>query len=289
MKETFKIFFERRERNRLRKQELKDSGAPNYKDWVEQEKENLPPEDLDTIKAMEKQKVSPELIDKFKNTKKEEYGNKLKSLYFRSKAEGHLLFNLSGINVYVDKYVDQDFKENSLNYRTLKSLIKKLVMEYRDLLPIRKPKIVVTNTKTNPLLKNVNVIGTRGAPAGVYRDRIIYLDQFSVDNMQILIHEYAHFLSDRISKQIEPLLRSEYKKMLDIFFERNTRRKHLEGKKNKELRAQVAKKMGLPTDYAATNFDEWFAELISHWRNVPKDKQTSYRFKQILKKVITRL
>jgi hypothetical protein len=76
--------------------------------------------------------------------------------------------------------------------------------------------------------------------------------------------------------------------MLDEFFERKTRRKNLEGKRNEKLRSQLAKKMGLPSDYAATNFDEWFAELITHWKKLPKDR-ASYRFKQILKKVITRL
>lgn len=288
MKETFKVFFERRERNRLRKQELQDAGVPNYKDWVEQEKENLPPEQADKIKKMEELKVPSELINKFQNAKKAEYEKSLKSDYFRKKVEGNLLFNLSGIKVYVDQYVDQDFSENSLNYRTLKSIIKTLVIDYKDLIPNRKPKIVVTNTKLHPSLKNVNIVGGIDSPPGAYQDRIIYLDQFHVDNINILIHEYAHFLSDRMSKQVEPFLRNEYKKMLDEFFERKTRRKNLEGKRNEKLREQLAKKMGLPSDYAATNFDEWFAELITHWKKLLKDR-ASYRFKQILKKVITRL
>jgi hypothetical protein len=288
VKETFKVFFERRERNRLRKQELQDAGVPNYKDWVEQEKENLPPEQADKIKKMEELKVPSELINKFQNAKKAEYEKSLKSDYFRKKVEGNLLFNLSGIKVYVDQYVDQDFSENSLNYRTLKSIIKTLVIDYKDLIPNRKPKIVVTNTKLHPSLKNVNIVGGIDSPPGAYQDRIIYLDQFHVDNINILIHEYAHFLSDRMSKQVEPFLRNEYKKMLDEFFERKTRRKNLEGKRNEKLREQLAKKMGLPSDYAATNFDEWFAELITHWKKLLKDR-ASYRFKQILKKVITRL
>lgn len=288
MKETFKVFFERRERNRLRKQELQDAGVPNYKDWVEQEKENLPPEQADKIKKMEELKVPSELINRFQNAKKEEYEKSLKSDYFRKKVEGNLLFNLSGIKVYVDKYVDQDFSENSLNHRTLKGIIQTLVIDYKDLIPNRKPKIVVTNTKLHPSLKNVNIVGGIDSPPGAYQDRIIYLDQFHVDNINILIHEYAHFLSDRMSKQVEPFLRNEYKKMLDEFFERKTRRKNLEGKRNEKLRSQLAKKMGLPSDYAATNFDEWFAELITHWKKLLKDR-ASYRFKQILKKVITRL
>lgn len=288
MEETFKIFFERRERNRLRKQELKDEGVPDYKDWIDQEKENLPPKELNKIQKMEKLKVPSELIDKFKNAKKAEHEKRLKFDYLRTKIEGKLLFVEHGIKVYIDEYVDQDFSEKSLNCRTLKRIIGMLVVEYRDLIPNKKPKIVVTNTKKNPKLKGVNIIGGNTTLEGAYRNRIIYLNQFSVDNIETLLHEYAHFLSDKISKQAEPFLRDEYKKMLDAFFERKTRRKNLEGKKNEKLRELVAKKMGLPSDYAATNFDEWFAELISHWKNLPNNP-ISYRFKQILKKVITRL
>jgi hypothetical protein len=286
--DSFQIFFERNERNRLRKQELKDEGVPNYKDWVDQEKENLPPEEADKIKRMEELQVPPELINKFRDAKKVEYEKRLKDDYLRTKVEGELLFTDYGIKVFKDKYVDQDFKEGSLNMRTLKRLIHMLVRDYRDLLPNRKPKIVITNTKQHPKLKGVNIIGNNTAPAGVYSDRIIYLDQFSVDDIDTLTHEYAHFLSHRMSKQVEPLLRNEYKKMLDAFFERKTKRKNLEGKRNEQLRKQVADKMGLPSDYAATNFEEWFAELISHWKNLPNNP-ISYKFKQILKKVITRL
>lgn len=286
--DSFGLFFERRERNRLRKQELKDEGVPNYKDWVDQEKENLPPEEADKINKMEELKVPSELIDRFRNAKKAEYEKRLKADYLRTKVEGELLFTDYGINVFKDKYVDQDFKQGSLNMRTMKRLTQMLFRDYRDLLPNRKPKIVITNTKTNPKFKNLNIIGSKTSPSGVYHDRIIYLDQFYVDDIDVLMHEYAHFLSDRMSKQVEPFLRNEYKKMLDAFFERKTRRKNLEGKKNEKLRELVAKKMGLPSDYAATNFDEWFAELIANWKNLPNNP-ISYKFKQILKKVITRL
>jgi hypothetical protein len=286
--ESFGLFVERRERNRLRKQELRDNDIPNNKDWVDQEKENLPPEELNKIKKMEKLKVPSELIDKFRNAKKAEYEKILKNDYLRAKVEGELLFTDYGIKVFKDEYVDQDFKKGSLNMRTLKNIIYMLVTDYRDLLPNRKPKIFITNTKINPKLKNISIIGGKTSTAGAYSERIIYLDQFSVDDIDTLTHEYAHFLSDRMSKQVEPFLRNEYKKMLDAFFERKTRRKNLEGKRNEKLRTQVAQKMGLPSDYAATNFDEWFAELIANWKNLPNN-MISYKFKQILKKVITRL
>jgi hypothetical protein len=171
--ESFGLFVERRERNRLRKQELRDNDIPNNKDWVDQEKENLPPEELNKIKKMEKLKVPSELIDKFRNAKKAEYEKILKNDYLRAKVEGELLFTDYGIKVFKDEYVDQDFKKGSLNMRTLKNIIYMLVTDYRDLLPNRKPKIFITNTKINPKLKNISIIGGKTSTAGAYSERII--------------------------------------------------------------------------------------------------------------------
>lgn len=288
MTKSFKIFFERRSRNPLRKKELENSGMMSNKEWVEQEKNNLPPEEQAKIDNMEKLNVPPELIDRFKQGKYKEHENKLKNDYLRTKVQGNLLFDLYGIKVYTDEYVDQDFSKNSLNWRMIRHLVLNLVKNYKDVIPNRKPKIVITNTDKHPRLKNVNIIGGKTAPSGAYHDRIIYIDQFSVDDHSIFIHEYAHFLSDRFPKQIEPMLRGEYKKMLDEFFEKNTKRQKLEGARNAKYRKAMAQKMGLPSDYAASNFDEWFAELIANWKNMPNNV-TTYRFKSILKKIIIRL
>lgn len=288
MTKSFKIFFERRSRNPLRKKELEDSGVMSNKEWVEREKNNLPPEEQAKIDNMEKLSVPPELINRFKQGKYEEYENQLKRDYLRTKVEGKLLFNLYGVKVYVDQYIDQDFSKHSLNWRMIKHGISYLIRQYKDILPNRKPTVVITNTKKHPLLKHANITGSKTSPPGAYRDRIIYIDQFSVDDYGILIHEYAHFLSDRLPKQIEPLLQNEYSKMLDAFFEKKTKRKNLEGRRNANMRKMVAQKMGLPSDYAASNFNEWFAELIANWKNMPNDV-ASYRFKSILKKIIIRL
>ena len=109
-----------------------------------------------------------------------------------------------------------------------------------------------------------------------------------MDDYDTLVHEYAHYVADRIPTQTEPMLKAEYKKMLDEYFEKTTRRKALEGSRNEKHRVAMAQKLGLPTSYAASNFDEWFAEIISHWKQLPNTKE-SYRFKAAVKQVLMRI
>jgi hypothetical protein len=113
----------------------------------------------------------------------------------------------------------------------------------------------------------------------------------------ILLHEYAHLLADRVSKQVVPILRREYEKMINDFFTilmgKRTRKKHLEGEKNAFNRRVITKKLNIPDledkmGYGATNFDEWFAVTIQKWKEIPNNKAT-YRFKKVMKKIINRL
>lgn len=285
--ESFKIFFERRARNPIRKKELE--GTLTNKEWIEQEKQNLPKKEEEKLQRMKQYKVEPERIEAFRQGKIKEHEKNLKDTYLRTKLEKPiLLFNIRGIKVFKDKYVTEDFSEDSLHMRTLTNIVNKLLINYKDIVPNRKPKIVITNTDDNPKTKGVNILGTGLSPKGMYSDGFIYLDQFSADDFDVLLHEYAHYLAFRIPKQIRPMLKQEYRKMLVEVLGKQTRKPNLEGEKNEELRNMVAKKMGLPTEYAATNFDEWFAELISHWKNMANNRNT-YRFKKILKKVLNRV
>ena len=285
--DSFEIFFEKRARNPLRKRELKNNLS--YKDWIESEKENLPDEEKEKIERMKEFKVEPERIETFRQAKIEEYRKKLENDYLRTKVQKpKLIFVKYGIKVFQDKYVSEDFSSGSLNNRILQSIVNKVIVQYKDIIPNRKPKIVITNTDKNPVTKGVNIIGGKKSPPGVYHDRLIYLYQYHADNIKILVHEYAHFLADRIPKQIEPLIKEEYKKMLQEYFGKKTRRQKLEGKKNEHHRIAMANRLGLPSDYSTANYDEWFAELITYWKNLPNDRN-GYRFKQVLKKVINRL
>jgi len=290
MTDSFKIFFERRERNPLRKEELRDAGRISNKEYIEQEKSNLDPEDQAKIDRMVELKVPEELITKFRNAKIAEKEKSLKRDFLRTKLnDRQLWFKLFGIKVYVDEYVENplEFEKSRLNNLTMRRIIGMLVNEFRDVLPVRKFNIVVTDNTKNPMFQEISKQMDATIP-GAYRDRIIYLNKYNIDNPELLIHEYAHFIADRVPNEIYPMLKKEYDKMLEEFFGKKTRRQNLAGKRNKLLRAEVAKKMNLPSEYSATNPDEWFAELIENWKNFPNNKKT-YRFKSILKKIISRL
>lgn len=287
--ESFSTFFERRERNPLRKKELE--GSSTYQDWVEYDKNNLEPDDNKKVRKMEKLGVEPERIQTWKDYKLKEKEKQLKNTWYRTKIDKPILIlDISGIKVYTDQYANLDFSEGTVNRQAIKNIIKALGNNYRDIIPNRKPKFIITDTSKNPYTKGVNITGSGDDPAGAYRDRLIYIDQMSSDKYKVYIHEYAHFLENRVSKQVEKSLQEEYKKMLDGFFRsiKQRKRENLEGVENEKYRKAIANKLGLPTDYAATNHSEWFAELIAHWKKMPNNKAT-YRFRQIMKKIINRL
>jgi hypothetical protein len=287
--ESFSTFFERRERNPLRKKELE--GSSTHHDWVEYDKNNLEPEDNKKIRKMEKLGVEPERIQTWKDYKLKEKENQLKHDYYRTKIdEPTLILDIFGIKVYTDQYTSYNFSKDSVNLEKAENTVREIVRDYKDIIPNRKPKFIITDTSKNPYTKGVNITGSGDDPAGVYRDRLIYIDQMSSDKYKIYIHEYAHFLENRVSKQVEKFLQEEYKKMLDGFFRsiKQRKRENLEGVENEKYRKAIAKKLGLPTDYAAANHSEWFAELIAHWKNMPNNKAT-YRFRQVMKKIINRL
>jgi hypothetical protein len=198
--------------------------------------------------------------------------------------------DIFGIKVYTDQYTSYNFSKDSVNLEKAENTVREIVRDYKDIIPNRKPKFIITDTSKNPYTKGVNITGSGDDPAGVYRDRLIYIDQMSSDKYKIYIHEYAHFLENRVSKQVEKFLQEDYTKMLDGFFRsiKQRKRENLEGVENEKYRKAIAKKLGLPTDYAAANHSEWFAELIAHWKNMPNNKAT-YRFRQVMKKIINRL
>jgi hypothetical protein len=289
MMESFSTFFERRERNPLRKKELE--GLPNNKQWVEDEKSKLPRKDVSKIRKMEKLGVEPERIQTWKDYKIKEREKELRELYLRNKIENAtLILDIFGIKVYTDHYATYDFTEGSVNLRSVENTVKKIVLDYKDIIPNRKPTFIITDSSKNPRTKGVNVTGSGDDPAGVYWKRLIYIDQEYSDKYKIYAHEYAHFLENRVSRQMSKYLQEEYKNMLDGFFRsiKQRKRENLEGAENEKYRKAIAKKLGLPTDYSSTNHSEWFAELIAHWKNIPNNKAT-YRFKQVMKKIINRL
>jgi len=284
--DSFQTFFERRERNPLRKKELE--GTQSYLDYVNQNKDILSPEKEEQIQKMEELGVEPERIETFRKAKLAEREKELKK-YLQPKITNkhNKILTRFGIEVYTDETVGKDFT-NPYNLKMLNFSINHLVLNYKDILPNRKPKIIISDMKKNPLAKGKWATGETDTPPGLYYRRMIYIDQYYVDDPDLLVHEYAHFVADRIPKQTEKILQKEYTNMLSSYFEKKTRRKSLKGKNNEELRIKVAEKLGLPSPYSTVNFDEWFAEVISHWKKMPNNAN-SYRFKTAMKKILTRI
>ena len=292
---NFQLYYERRERNPLRKRELERKNIDNYA-YVQQEKGKLPKEKLAQIRKMKKLGVEPERIETFRQAKLAEREKELKKQYFRAKLEKPVLVGyVEGIKIYRDKYTTIDLSPGSSYRNAILANVTRLVTEFRDILPNRKPTIIVSDGSKNPAMQTKSLEGTaKFKAAGIYSERKIYIDEKSIADMRILLHEYAHYIADRIPKEIEPVLAEEYKKMLNEYFGKVTKHKSLQGKHNKQHREAMAKKLGFPSEnedpnaYGVTNVHEWFAEIMANWRKISTNPQ-GYRFKQAVKRVLTRI
>jgi hypothetical protein len=289
----FITFFEKRNRNPLRKKQLEDEGRISNPEYIKSVENDLPEEDLKKIKRMKRLGVEPDKIESFKQSKLSLHQQALKRDLLRTKIgeKDKLVTTKYGIQVFKDSLAEGDFGNGSKNLHDLNKSLYNLKWAIYGLLPLRKPKIIITDLEKHPKSKGVDVQGTKAGTAGMYHDRIIYLDHKNIRDHSILVHEYAHYIADLIPKQYEEAIKDEYKKLIDSYFERVTKRKSMQGKWNKKHREAMAAKLGLPSVYSSVNFDEFFAELITHWRDVEKlpNNATSYRFKTIIKKVISRL
>lgn len=259
--DTFQTFFERRMRNPLRKADLKDRGVPNNKEWVDEVSKDLLPD------------------------KKQELVNKY--LIGKTKEDVNLVGNVRNVKIYADQYVDnlKVSKSNMINS------VKVLFRDYRDIIPRRGFGVIITNSKNNP-----NYSKIAGRSGAYYLRNKIYFDEEHTKNPQMLLHEYAHLLADRAPKYVESIIRKEYEKMINDCFKsmtgKRSRVKKLEDDKHIYSRRALVKRLGIPdptdTGYGVLNFDEWFAVIIEHWKNLPNNRDT-YKFKTIFKKIINRL
>jgi hypothetical protein len=290
---NFELYFERRERNPLRKRELEQQNIDNYA-YVQQQKEKLPKEKLAQIRKMKKLGVEPERIETFRQAKLAEREKELKKQHFRTKLEKPVLIGyIEGIKIYKDKYTTVDLRPGSEHSKEILQNVQRLVTEFKDILPNKKPTIIVSDGSKNPAMQTKGRLGTTNfKAAGIYFDRKIYIDENHTGDMRVLLHEYAHYIAGRIPREMEPILAEEYKKMLNEYFGKETKHKSLQGKHNKQHRIAMAKKLGIPSPdddpnaYAATNFHEWFAEIMANWRKISTTPQ-GYRFKQAVKRVLT--
>lgn len=285
--ENFELFYERRERNPLRKQELAQLNYDNkaYADDIIREWErNIPQRIKDTYNILLKR--DPKKAEEYlMGERQKEYQSHLKTKIGQD--DYKLIFDKHGVKFYLDKK-DLD-KMNSQLISSINHSLRTFVDTIKDILPLRKPKIVIGDNRRNNKT-NINKTGVTQVPAAYYYDGIIYIDIDHVDDPDLLVHEYAHLLADRISSQSKQLLQKGYSNMIDNFFKGVKKKKQdkLEGLDNDKWRKAVAKKLGLPSPYAFTNADEWFAEIITHWKKIPNNVVT-YKFKQAVKSILTRL
>ena len=268
---------------------------PTHIDYINDNKDKLSDVVLGNIKKMEELGVEPERIETYKNAKLKEHQKNIQNVLRTSikSNEFEKVYEKLGMQFFIPK------SDNILEQISKKSLIKLvdrsitvLWNEIRDILPIRKPKFIIQNLVNHPASKEAYKTGEKETPPAFFRDGIIYLDVTSIDNPDYFIHEYAHFIADKLPSQSKKLLTHTYRSMLDIYA-RSVKKKRLGGRdlnnaESDSLREKIAKKLQFPSEYGFRDEDEFFAEVITHWKKFPNNSAT-YKFKQSVKQILNRL
>ena len=285
--DSFDIFFEKREKNPLRKQELKDLKTLSKQSVFKRElsKKLKQQKVQDTYKLLKLR--NPESADRFLKQTEEKLRERILKPTVSKK--NYIKFVIQGIEINIKK--DEKFLNTPSRIKVINQL-EKTVPEFLKrvygILPLRRPKIVVTDIKDEDISYNQKDI----APA-YYSRGVIYLDKDYTNRPDFLLHEYAHFIADLIPKQSYPILLKAYVDMLDEYYRRIKKKKtyRLQDSKREDYKLQrekIAKLMKWPSAYSVSNPDEFFAEIITNWKNVPNNVAT-YKFKNAVKQVITRL
>jgi hypothetical protein len=289
---------ERKQRNPLRKEELKASNTFDY----------FSPENMQTYRNYYKSYPYEKMDDDNDRMIKRKYENLLKTsedlankyvdseifkIYKdikRHTTKGYKkIYEYQGVQVFLDEQnvSDTNYNPGSYNYRMVKHSVLVMLVYLRDVLPNRKPKIVITTLEKNPYTsRHFNV---EDPSAGMAGDKSMFIDEMYIDDQSIWVHEYAHWVADLIPKQTQQMLIDSFKRFIDIYYKQSKLRNPM--KKGKELsdaeRLKIADKLGFP-EYGLTNHDEFFAVLIENWKQLPNTKLT-YKFKSLVKSILTRL
>lgn len=294
----FKLFLERKQRNPLRKAELISSGeldylSPEFFDKYRNYYKKYPPErmDDDNDRVIKKKyenllKSSEELANKYLDS---EIRNLVKYVIRQSTKGYKKIYEFQGVQVFLDEanVGDIDYSPGSYNYRMVKHSVLVMLVYVRDILPNRKPKIVITSLKKNPYTSRSYDINDPSS--GMAGDKLIYIDEMYVDDNAIWVHEYAHWVVDLIPTQTQDMLIKAFRKFIDLYYKGSKLRNPT--KRGKELseteKIKIANKLGFP-EYGLTNHDEFFAVLIENWKQLPNNKLT-YKFKSLVKNILARL
>lgn len=285
--ESFNIFFEKHEKNPLRKGELKDTGVKSKLSIFKRElTKNLnKPSVKDTYKFLKIR--NPEKANEFLKDTETKFKNKF--LKQNVSKQNYIKFEISGIEFNIK---NDDPVLNTPRFLKIKKDLEYSVPIFltsiRGLLPLRRPKIILKDIK-----EKLSYGGSEPPAYYSSTDKIIYIDYYYANNADYLTHEYAHYAADQIPTQSYPMLFNEYKKMLDEYYRRVKKKKVTDLQDTKKInyereREKIAKYMGWPSPYSVSNPDEFFAEIITHWKNMPNNVAT-YRFKNSIKQIISRL
>lgn len=293
--DSFDIFFEKREKNPLRKQELKDAKTLSKQSVFKREltKKLKQQKVQDTYKLLKLR--DPKLADNFLKQTQEKIRERI--LTPTVSKRNYIKFIVNGIGRLKNQGVEINIKKDEKFLNTpsiirvkneLNATIPKFLEMVYGILPLKRPKIVITNIKN----ENISYDPEDEVPA-YYSRGVIYLDHHYTDKPDYLLHEYAHFVADMIPKQSYPMLLKAYTDMLDEYYRRIKKRKTYRlqdsKKENYKLeREKIAKLMKWPSAYSVSNPDEFFAEIITHWKDIPNNVAT-YKFKSVVKQVITRI
>lgn len=293
----FKFFLERKLRNPLRKAELAASDTTHYKDpkLLDKFREYYRAFPLDKMdddgdrdvanKYRNLLKSSEELAEHFLET---EIQKRISKILRPSTKEYRLIYTYRGVKVFVDdmNLYDNNFKKGSPNYESVKHNVLVMLVYIRDILPNRKPKIVITDLSRNEYTKSS--YNQDNPPAGLQFDKMIYLDEDSFGDSAYWVHEYAHWVADLIPSQSVKMIEKAYKQMLNIYYKKSSLKKPKGNKPLSDLEIyKISQALGFPR-YGITNPDEFFAVLIENWKQLPNNKLT-YKFKSLVKGILTRL
>ena len=294
--EEFKVFLEKKQRNPIRKKELELQDQYDYNDpmFFERMKDFIIGGDESDLDARQGKirKYYQYLIDNNQIQKAEKFLiDQIKLLISEYKRVSFKkykkIYELWGVQVFlVEKNTVGDFSPNSKNIKDLRHSLLVMLVYVRDIIPNRKPKILITDIYKHPKTRE-SAIKSEFKPAGFYYDKIIYINESEVNNPSVFVHELAHWIVELIPRQTRVLLNKAFDDMLDFYYRLIKKRRVPTEEITDNMRRHMAKRLGFD-EYGLTDKDEFFAVLIESWKTLPNNKIT-YKFKSTVKQILSRI
>ena len=303
--ERFNVYLEKSLKNPLRKDRLKQAGVEDYAvsptdierlkdDWLwwvlEGEIDPSDPQANQLQGIRDKYQglleTDREAAVKYLEFELDTYVTSLKKSKLGSNVEK--IYEYQGIQVFLDtETVKTDHSEGSRRYNNITRAVRGMVDYVRDILPAKKPRILITDLSKN---KNTRNFVGDDIVYGMAGQNVIYIDHYSTHMTNIYIHEYAHWVVFQSSENSRKLLVTAYKELLNLYYAKMKKRKVRMDEPvrvSRQVLNNLSVKLGFP-EYGTTDPDELFAMIIEKWKKFPTNKLT-YKFKSLVKNIITQL